>query len=280
MATTPVTPVQQPLVTSIDKDTLDALHALAGKHVTVSYTLIGLVFFLVLCIGAGGWFALKMYDQEIARAEAAEKTAVEAQNLMLQYKQSSDAALKAAQDQIVQDQAQRAQDVVQIASLTVKIQQRDTAANAAIAAAKDPNKSLTQSAGDLTAVYKGSPDFLSVLPLTPDGSFIELNKTQAQDITVTKLDDDKVNADLKDTQTQLSTSQHDVTTLQNDLNLGTEAFTSLQKTEEQCEVTVTDKQKALDDYKKAAIKSKWQKFLIGAEKVSIFIGGVALGHRF
>src|SRR5208282_3903714 len=100
-----------------------------------------------------------------------------------------------------------------------------------------------------------------------------------QEFTATKVDDVTKTADLVDKTAQLTASNNSNVSLTADLKVGTAAFQALQKTEAQCEVTVTDKQKALDDYKKAAVMTKWKKFLNGAEKVSIFIGGVVLGHK-
>ncbi len=275
-ATTPVATTS--LVTTIDKDALDSIHALAAKHVNVSYILVGLVA-LVLILGCfGGWVAVKVYDKEIQRAEAAEKLSAAAQAQLEQDKKESAAIIQQVNAQLAQDSAQRAADAAKIASLEQQIHDRDAAAQTTINNILASGKTAVQAYNDADAHYKLKS------PLVP-GKDSTGNETltflipDVQTFTATKVQADTSAADLVQKTTELSLANNSIVSLKADIQVGTAAFNALQKTEDQCEVTVADKNKTIAEYKKAATLSKWQKFKQGFEKIALGIGAGLVGYE-
>jgi hypothetical protein len=268
---------QDSLSVQIDKDLQDSLSSLAHKHVTISYALMSVILFLILAMGLGGWFSLKLYDREIQRAEAAEKISDAARVQYQQDKQISDTVIAQATAQLQQDAQQRQQMAAQIATLQQQIKDRDATSLTTISAILNA-KTAQQAYADAAAHYK------LVSPFIPGKDTIgnETLTFQVKDVidfTATKVDDDTKTADLIDTQKQLVTSTLEVKSLNADLNTGTAAFAALKQTADQCAVTEKADQATINDYKKAAKRTKWQKFYQGAEKVAIFTAGAFLGHK-
>lgn len=278
MATTPVVPTPtpapapttptSPTSVSIDKELQDSLAALAHKHVTVSYTLVGVVVLMMLLCCGGGYLALKVYEKEVARAEADEKT-------MQQDKSDYMALNQKLQTTLAQDAADRAAWAQQEARLVQQVNARNQVVNTQIVDVTKPGKSAEDAYADLHSAYKDNPTVESA-PLSvskdPSGEQeMTFPVPAVQQFTATKLDRDRLFDNLDSTSQELTLEKQSNVTLTTDLNNTKAAKDALQVTETQCETTVAA-------YKKVAVKSKFQKFLGGALKVVIFIGGVALGH--
>src|SRR5271165_2760531 len=105
-------------MSTTDNDVSSILH----RHISLLYIVVILLFLLIIL---GGVFAYNIYEKEVARAMAAEKTATDAQNLMLQFKEASDKDLIAAQQRIQDDDKQRALDQQHIITLEQTIKNRD-----------------------------------------------------------------------------------------------------------------------------------------------------------
>jgi hypothetical protein len=255
----------QPVMSQIDKQLQDSLAALAHKHVTMSYALIGMLAFILLLCGVGAYFGAKVYDRELARAEAAEK-------LMEQFKQTSDSDRAAAQAQIERDELQRQQDAQQIANLQSQILNRDNKATTDIANVLKPGKSAQDAFSDLAAHYKlQTPFTVSKNPNGPD-QLLSFVTADVQTFTATKIHDDEMTGDNRDKDAQLAKKDDSIRSLNDDLAKGKTAYDALLKTDQQC-------QKTVDDYKKVAKKSKFRVMLDHAKEVLLFAGGVYLGHK-
>lgn len=224
--------------------------ALAHKHATVSYGLIGVLVVVLALAGIGGYIAVRFADVQLARAEKAEQ----------QY----NADRKAWQDQLAADQAERVQDAQRQQVLGQQIAARDKGADKAITEALKPDASLPVIESGLRTAFKSVPGFDAPLPL--NGVYIELGGLQAQQITAYKIDHDRLFGNLTDTK--------------NDLKLEQDKTASLSKDLGGCEAENVEAKKVIDGYKNAAKVSRFRKFLGGAEKVAIFAAGAYLGHKF
>jgi Tfp pilus assembly protein FimV len=231
--------------------------ALAHRHITVAYTLIATVVFTLLLAGAGGWYGLRMFDAQLARMEAREQ----------QY----DAERKQYTDALAANNAQRAQQTAQQAAVTHTTAERDAQADKAIQAAVRPDLSLNTTAAGLQDAFKDVVGFgqVNVSPGYPDGLHgpaIELAGHQAQQITAYKIDRDRLFSDLSDLRTVYALEQTKNSSLSNDLA--------------QCQDLRVKGDAVIAGYKSLAKRSKWQKFLSGAEKVGLLAAGIAIGRRF
>jgi predicted RND superfamily exporter protein len=276
----------------IDKELQASLAALAHKHVTVSYVLIGVIVFVLLLGCGGAYIASKIYDKEIARAEAAEKQsnilqqqAAAAQQLMVQYKTESDAKTEQYTQQLEADKADRVRDAQTIASLQQQIQNRDAAAHQQETNVLAPGKSAQDAYNDLAGQFK------LTTPFTPEkdkagNDRISFLTPDVQQFTAAKIEANTSKADLAATNSELDAAKHTNVTLTNDLGNAQAALGALTRTESQCEdtvkqknATIDEKNKTIADYKKAAGAGKWRKMLNGAEKVLLFVGGIYIGHK-
>ena len=209
------------------------------------------VFILTLAlVGAGGYFGLRSYDKALAHAEA----------LQAQFNTEH----KALTDLLAQDTQARAQESAQQAALVEAIAKRNAAPlPVAVQTALQPDASAQDAAAGLTEAYTGLPSFGVVEP-TSDG---------------------KVSSTVPQTQAEIQSREAEITlsaNLKDEINLYTLEATksgSLQNDLTSCESTVSTANATIAAYKKLAVRSKWKKFLGGAEKVGLVLLGVEIGHR-
>lgn len=249
MATTPITPATTPAVSTpadIQTELLAQVRALSTHHVTVSYTLIGVLLVVLALASFGGWLGLKAYDHAIARAEAAEA--------------KYDADEKSWAATLAQHDAQRAADAQQEAQLLAQIASRDKQAPPlVIQAGLKPDATAQQAALALGAAAGGQ-----VAPTVTQDNRIAVMPVESQEITLDLLAGTKAEGDLKDTQSLLDLKNKDNTSLSNDLA--------------QCKTENTEANKVITQYKKAAKRSKFRSFLNGTEKVGLLVLGGYIGH--
>jgi hypothetical protein len=216
----------------------------------VLYSHAGILVLLIVLIGAGGYFGLRSYDAQLAKAEVTE--------------QKYEAAQKTLTDLLATDAQERAQMQAQQANLIGQIAKRDkTPPSAPVIAALQPNASAEVLALGLGSSFNDVSSF-GVPQTTPDGK-VALNGQETQEIIQDHEQGKKDHADLADTMKLYGLEQ--------------QKTASLTKDNVQCTTTLADAQKSITAYKKLAVRSRWQRFMTGAEKVTIFISGVALGHK-
>jgi hypothetical protein len=238
---------------TVSQEMLTQLHSdftsLATKHATASFTALGVLIFVLILAGIGGFIGLREYDAQLAKAQVTE--------------QKYEAAQKTLTDLLATDAKEREQMQAQQANLVAQIAKRDkTPPVPAVIAALKPDASLGVLINGISASYSDVPGFGVPQP-TPDGK-VALNGLESQEIIQSHEQGKKDHADLADTQKLYGLEQ------QKNVSLNTDIV--------QCTDTLKDAQKSIAAYKKIAVKSRWKKFLGGAEKVGILIGGIALGH--
>jgi hypothetical protein len=222
---------------------------LSKHHVTLNYAVIGvLVLVLALC-GVGGYFGLKSYESAMARAEAAEKQFnADRKELTAQLVASK----------TVQDTATKAQQVI------VKVvHDRDAATDKKIADVSAPGKSATDALSDLSAAYHGTI-VADPNAVTADGR-LAFPVFTVQGFTASKIDEERLAANLKSSVDNLAQEQKKTASLTADVAAANKA--------------VADAEPAIKAYKKIAERSKWRKIGAGALKAGIFVAGIYLGHK-
>lgn len=217
--------------------------ALAHKHASVSFWLIGTLVLVMGLMGFGGYEALKSFDAQLARAEQREA----------QYNTDR----KTWQDALAQHDAERVADATKIASLEAQVAARDKKP------LPPPVTTPDEAVAGLQAAYSDVPAF-GAPQATPDGK-VAVNVPQAQILITTKLDLNRLKLDLTD--------EKAIVDLQKQTNA------SLSKDLTGCQALNVEANKTIADYKKLAKKSRWQKFLSGAEKVGLVLGGMYVGHK-
>ena len=216
----------------------------------VLYSHAGILVLLIVLIGAGGYFGLRSYDAQLAKAQVTE--------------QKYEAAQKTLTDLLATDAQERAAMQAQQANLIGQIAKRDkTPPPAPVIAALQPNASAEVLALGLGSSYSDNLSF--GVPQTTSDGLVALNGQETQIVIQDHEQGKKDHADLADT-TKL-------------YGLEQQKTASLTKDNVQCATTLADAQKSITAYKKLAVRSRWQRFMTGAEKVTIFISGVALGHK-
>ena len=240
MSSVPVTPTTTASAQS-------EVSALAHKYL---YAHLGILLLLAAIMCAGGYVALRGFNATLARAEAQEKV----------YQQDR----TQWQSQVAQDAAERQAQALQIAALQAQISKRDsTPLPPAVSKGLQPNANATDANAALTAAYTSVPAF-GATKVSPDGQNVLLSVPQAQQVIITQENELKDSADLKDEKSIVALQGFTITTLNTDLK--------------GCQSTVSEANKTIADYKKAAQKSRFRKFLDGAEKVGLVLTGVGLGH--
>ncbi len=247
MSTPPVTPQQE--MNLLVSDIHESFSQLAHKQVTLSY---GLIITLVLFMGltgVGGYLAVKHFDQQEARAEAREA----------QYRSD----LSKTEAQWTQDRQALQASNDRIAQLEAQIAHRaSTPPPKAITDGLKPDATAEQAALALKTAYSAFPDFGEPVA-TPEGKVLT-TVTETQILTSSKLLLDRTQADLKD-----RTEEVDLLKTNNSL---------LNNNFQQCQGLLTEANKNIADYKALAKKSKFRKFLDGAEKVGLVLLGGIVGH--
>ena len=242
MSTSPATPTITAAVQS-------EVAALANRHIGLIFGLVGTIILMVGLMGVGGYFGLKAFDAQLSRQEVRDA----------QYQTDRTTFLNtlAAHD------AERTADATKIAQLEAQIKARDSKPlPPAVKPGMQPNASAEQVKNALGAVY--GVDVAAGTPkVEPDGN-IALSPSQGQQALSARLDADRYGADLKDEKAINSLQETTIGSLKTDLNT--------------CKDLNTKAQADIAGYKKLAKKSRWQKFLAGAEKVGLLAGGAMLGH--
>jgi hypothetical protein len=265
MATTPTTVAPTisvpPATVTIEQKVLTDLHN--GLH-NLLYAHLGILVLVLALIGAGGYFGLRSYDKALAHAEA----------LQTQFN-TAQAAAAASQKQLTDllaaDAAQRAVESAQQTSIAQQILKRDAQAPApAVQTALQPSATAAELEIGLESVFTGVSNF-GVVQEGP-GSSVLLNQAQTQAIIVSREAEIQNSADLKDEISLYTLEQAKSTSLQTDLN-------SCKSTVSKDETALVDAQKTITAYKKLAVRSRWKKFLGGAEKVALVVVGVEIGHK-
>lgn len=169
------------------------------------------------------------------------------------------ADMKAAQAQAAADRATILQLTQQIAQKQTQIIVRDKTADATIKDVQAPERSTNAVTEDVKNNYHIDALYDEV---TKTYSF---DKPDVQLFVATKIDRDRLSADLKDTQDQLKFSVEGSALTNKDLTV--------------CQAGEKESKGVIDGYKKAANKTKFQRFVQGLEKVGLVVGGFALGYK-
>jgi hypothetical protein len=224
--------------------------ALAHKHVSVTYAVLSVLVLVIALMGLGGYLALKSFDKQLAAQNARDA----------QYQQ--DRTLWQAQ--VAQHDTERAQQALQISQLQDQIAKRDSKPlPKEVQAGLKPDATAETVAKAVTESYKSNPAF-GQATATPGGQ-VSLSVPQAQATVEAKVGFDKASADLADEKSMVSLLNGTNLSLTNDLN--------------QCKLLNTKAEADIAGYKKLAMRSKWQKFLGGMEKVALVAVGFELGHK-
>lgn len=223
---------------------------LSKKHASISYVVLG-VLGLVLVLGTvAGYFALKQYDAQLARAEAREE-------LYDQDRKAWAAELKTRDAERAAD-AQRVEELIgQIAARAAK------PLPPVIKAGLDPSASLAEGKMALEAVMGDRPTF-GTLNIATDGN-ASLKLSQLQILVSDEVDLKRLKFDFADAVKVIDLQKGTISSLTKDLD-----------TEKALNVEAN---KSISDFKKLAKKSRWQKFMGGAEKVALVVGGIWLGTK-
>ncbi len=243
MATTPS------VITNVEAQLQSEVAALAHKHVTITWGLLGILGVVLTLGGVGAWVAVKFADAQLARAEAAEA----------RY----DASLKTFQETLAAHDAQRTAIDGQQKVVVQVVHDRDTQANTAITAALVPNASAQAVATGLAKAEYDVPGFGDVR-VTPDSTIV-LETLQGQLLTSQKIDRDRLFANLTDETKLYTLEQVKSTSLSTDLT--------------GCKAEMKEGQGVIAGYKKAARSSKFKKAWHGALTVGAMLAAAYVGHR-
>src|ERR1019366_3194927 len=223
--------------------------ALANKHIGLIFGLVGTIVLMMGLMGVGGYFGLKAFDAQLSRQEVRDA----------QYQTDRKTFL----DTLAANDAERAYQQRQVDSLEAQIKARDSKPlPKPIQDGLKPGADAQTVAMGLTDAYKSVPSFGAVAVIPPET--IALSVPQAQQTIQTKVDLDKAQGDLRD--------EKSINAIYDVVN------TSLNKDLETCKDLNVQAGKDIAGFKKLAVKSKWQRFLAGAEKVGLVAAGAMLGH--
>jgi hypothetical protein len=226
--------------------------------------LVATVVAVVLAVGtlAGGMLSLMGFQKALDKADvrmAAADTRNEEYTKQAQLVQQQLASAQAQITALSAAQTQRQQVIVV----------RDQAAATRIAEVTRPNVTAAQAFKDMTDNSVVTP--ASLATLLPDNT-IAIEPLGIQEITTTKIQRDQLRLDLTDTQSNLVDEQTKFDASQ----VGLKDVTALNA---QCETDKAGYVAAAKAYRKVAVKSKWKRFLGGAEKVLLVAGGITVGMR-
>ena len=225
---------------------VDSLH----QHtVRVTYMFVAIIV-LVLSLGSvGGYLALKAYESQLARAETREA----------QYQ----ASLATFQSTLAENTAARVAAEAQVSQLQAQIAKRATQPlPAPVQTGLKPDATAQEAAFALQSVYSAVPAFGQPVA-TPDGKVL-VTVTQTQLLIGSKVELDRTKADLQDVKAITSIQTGTISSLNNDLS--------------QCKALQAQSEKVIAGYKAIATKSRFRKFLDGAEKVGLLMAGGIIGH--
>jgi septal ring factor EnvC (AmiA/AmiB activator) len=237
------------------------LASLAHRHVNVSYTLIGVLVLILTFGGVGAYFAAKWVDRSLARAEKVEE-------LYKQERATADQAVTDLKKQLADSQTAQAAAQKKIEDMQSQISSNNQKAAAQKEEILKPGKTASEAYADAANHYK----LTSPLDITQSADKTEqllaFRIPDVQRFTATKVDLDTANANsvLKDQ--QLGQKDVQITNLKNDVAKSNDALTKMTAADDKCEI-------ALQDYKKIAKRTKFQKILHGAW-TGLKIGGALI----
>lgn len=224
--------------------------ALAHRHLTFTWGLVGVIILLMALMGFGGYMAIRSFDKQLAKQEARDT----------QYQ----ADRKTFLDQLTAHDAERAAQASQIASLEAQIAHRNAQPlPKPISEGLKPDASAEAVAKAVTEAYSDVPSFGVVLAESP--TTIALSLPQAQHVVQDEVAYSIARADLNDTQAVVDLQKTANSSLTSDLA--------------QCKDLNVKAQADIAGFKKLATRSKFRKFLDGAEKVALFAAGAYVGHK-
>lgn len=245
-------------LTKLQSEMQAQLASLAHKHAHVSFALIGVLALVLGLMTAGGIVAVKYTNAQLAKADAVDA----------QYK--SDKAKWEQERSQLQNQIDAASQKQQV--LVKVIHDRDQTADQQIAQAKDPSADAQKVAADTEHLYGFAP---TVEPasvpacLACPSEMFEFNKEEVQTFNATKIDRDRLAADLDGTKQSLI--------------LETDKFDDLLVANGSLKTQNTQCEQDLANYKKVAKLSRFKKFLHGAERVGEIalsaVAGYEVGHH-
>lgn len=240
MATTPVTPAPT-TPTQTEAQVLAA--ALKSHTITMSaFTLV----IVAAVLGVAAFLVLHtMHSYESMMAQANQTNA--------QYQ----ASLTTLTAQWIADKKTIAANDAQAGKVTTQVVYRDKTVDAQIATVTAPTRTDVQVEDDVVKNYQ-----FSAVSLAPDA--FTFSRSQTQTFVATKLDDDRTKADLADARTLVGLA-----------NKNTElCMSNEQPVKDQLKLA----NETIEQYKKVAVKSKWQKIGDVALKIGLVVGGAALAH--
>ena len=224
--------------------------ALAHRHLTLTYGLVGTLVLMLALMGLGGYLGLKAFDTQLARQEVRDA----------QYQSDRKTFL----DQLTAHDSERAAQAQQIADLEAQIAHRDAKPlPPAVQAGLKPDATFEQAKTALEQAYVDTPSF-GTLNIDTGGS-IALSVPQSQQVIQTKINLDTTRGDLKDTQSIVDLQKQANVSLTNDLGA--------------CKDLNVKAEADIAGYRKLAKRSRWQKFIGGAEKVMLLAVGGYIGHK-
>jgi cell division septum initiation protein DivIVA len=186
---------------------------------------------------------------------------------------SFDAAVARADQHYIEYQKDKADTKKVIDDLNTQISTLEGQVKQKQQAIVKRDKQVQQKIADYTAPSESNVDvvqnvkdtwgFYPTLDSTQSPSLFEFTKDEVQTFNAAKLDQERLDADLKDTQSQLQSE----TQIAAD-NLA--KFTSMKSQNDKCEEN-------LGQYRKTVHKGKFRKFLDGAKNIALPIGGAVIG---
>ena len=247
------TPAQLPVHTEhdIQNQLIVQIDSFAAHQRRVSQMFVGIIVLVLALAGVGAYLGLQAYEREASHAQALEQKYEDAQKLFA--------------EQLAAHDAERVANAEQSAALVAQIAARAKQPQApAVQKALAPTATALEIRSGLQAVL--SPRHPDLPPMDIAGETIEISPVSAQALVADEVLLNKVIADLTDTQSLLALANADKASLSSDLA--------------QSQAQNAEAQKVIAAYKKAAVVTKWKKFLNGAQKVGILIVGISLGHTF
>ena len=176
-------------------DTQELQHALASKHATVSYLALAVIALLIVLMSAGGYVALKIFDARLAAAEKQEQVFVQTMN---DYRQ-----------QLALDTQQRAELQSRIDNLASEIVRRDQ---------------QTQRKIDDVNTITTPKEATEALNIAYGFTFDPTSVPQLKLLTITKLEHDTLQADVKQFKEVVSNNGQQIASLNTDLTKANDAL--------------------------------------------------------
>src|SRR5665213_232019 len=179
------------------------ISALAHRHLTLTFGLVGtLVLFMVL-MGFGGYMGLKHFEAQLSKQDDKDD----------QYQSDRKTFL----DTLTAHDAERTGDKVQIVQLQAQISKRDSQPlPKVVQAGLQPDSTSQAVAGALQSVYSDVPSFGAVVAESP--TTVALSLPQAQQMVKDKASLSTTRADLTDEKSTISLLNTANASLSGDLN--------------------------------------------------------------